>query len=855
MPASKKKRSVGKTAGAKKRAENARRLRQKQQTYAIVLLALGILTGCMLFIEGANLWKDVHELLPGLFGPCAFLCPLLLIYIALRSAFSSRIINVPAKLCEALAFITLVCSAVMIFMSASAAFPGFAKLYKSGIILESGGVFGAPGVLFFKLFGKTGAAIIDILLIFVFLMLVLGITIGQIRDFVAGIASKEKEKREAAREVNEAEEASRLENEEKNEHRENIDIDLGPEPDKAAKPKRDLSSVFMNRSKPAPANSASLDDLVTKIAKFKEPEATAAAAATSVAAPTAKQNVSEPAKSADMAAGAKDGAAGQADIAAAAASAVRTAQQAAAPTQNAAAASAQPSQTQNAAASAKDSAAKLVADVGEQQKIYNYPPLTLLAPADKPDNIDVAEELRSNAARLVDTLKSFGVETRITEISRGPAVTRYELQPSAGVKISRITSLADDIALNLAASGVRIEAPIPNKAAVGIEVPNKKISTVHIREILESDEFRRAKSKLTVALGRDIAGKPAVTDIYNMPHVLIAGATGSGKSVCINSIIISLLYKSSPEEVKLLMVDPKIVELGCYNGIPHLLVPVVTEPRRAAGALGWAVSEMQQRYKTFAECGVRDIRGYHALTERGENLAPMPHVVIIIDELADLIMAVPGEVEDSICRLAQKARAAGMHLVIATQRPSVDVITGVIKANIPSRIAFAVSSQVDSRTIIDSGGAEKLLGRGDMLFWPMGAAKPTRLQGCFVSDGEVEKVIDFVKRGADAEYNENIIDEIEKHTTEEKKSPGASENDDDDDPMLPSAVECVIDAGMASTSLLQRRLKLGYARAARIIDTMEAKGYVGPFEGSKPRTVLITREQWLEKTTTGAGAE
>jgi S-DNA-T family DNA segregation ATPase FtsK/SpoIIIE len=470
--------------------------------------------------------------------------------------------------------------------------------------------------------------------------------------------------------------------------------------------------------------------------------------------------------------------------------------------------------------------------------------VTLLTQGDPPSNVDIADELKTNAARLVDTLRSFGVETRITDISRGPSVTRYELQPSAGVKISRITSLSDDISLNLASAGVRIEAPIPNKAAVGIEVPNKIISIVHIREIIESPEFRDAPSRLTIALGRDVAGNAAVADIATMPHVLIAGATGSGKSVCINSIIISLLYRASPEEVRLLMVDPKIVELGCYNGIPHLLVPVVTEPRRAAGALGWAVGEMQNRYKLFAESGVRDIRGYNALAKKEEGMQPIPQVVIIIDELADLIMAAPGDVEDAICRLAQKARAAGMHLVIATQRPSVDVITGLIKANIPSRIAFAVSSQVDSRTILDAGGAEKLLGRGDMLFWPIEAAKPTRMQGCFVSDAEVEAVIDFVKSSAIADYDENVMDEIDKQAVTEKGTRNQSE--DDDDALLPNAIECVVEAGIASTSLLQRRLKLGYARAARIVDEMESRGIVGPLEGSKPRQVLITRQQWLE---------
>lgn len=475
---------------------------------------------------------------------------------------------------------------------------------------------------------------------------------------------------------------------------------------------------------------------------------------------------------------------------------------------------------------------------------YEYPSVSLLKFGKAPDTHGMAQELKENAARLVETLRSFGVETRITDICRGPTVTRYEIQPSAGVKISRITSLADDIALNLAAAGVRIEAPIPNKSAVGIEVPNKNVSVVHIRQILESGEFVNAQSRLTIALGNDIAGNSTVADIGKMPHLLIAGATGSGKSVCINSIIISLLYKAKPEEVKFLMVDPKVVELGIYNGIPHLLVPVVTDPRKAAGALNWAVNEMQNRYKAFADNNVRDLRGYNALAGRTEGMETMPQVVIIIDELSDLMMVASKDVEDAICRLAQMARAAGMHLVIATQRPSVDVITGVIKANIPSRIAFAVSSQVDSRTILDGGGAEKLLGRGDMLFLPIGASKPMRVQGCFVSDDEVEQVVDFVKQNAAPDYDDSVIDEIEKQAAKEKNA--EPEKAEDADAMLPQAIECVVDAGMASTSLLQRRLKLGYARAARIVDEMEARGIVGPLEGSKPRQVLITRQQWIE---------
>ncbi len=421
-------------------------------------------------------------------------------------------------------------------------------------------------------------------------------------------------------------------------------------------------------------------------------------------------------------------------------------------------------------------------------------------------------------------------------------------------KISKITNLADDIALNLATAGVRIEAPIPNKAAVGIEVPNKNTSVVNMRDLLESSQFLASKSKLSVALGKDIAGNITLADIAKMPHVLIAGATGSGKSVCINSIIISLLYKASPGEVKLLMIDPKVVELGIYNGIPHLLVPVVTDPRKAAGALGWAVTEMLKRYKLFADNNVRDLKAYNKLCARSEEKERLPEIVIIIDELADLMMAAPNEVEDSICRLAQMARAAGMHLVIATQRPSVDVITGIIKANIPSRIAFAVSSQVDSRTILDMGGADKLLGKGDMLFSPVGSAKPIRVQGCFVSDKEVESVVSFVKnREERQQYDEEIMEEIEKQAVTEKngkRGAGAEESDDADE-MFPQAVECVVEAGQASTSLLQRKLKLGYARAARIMDEMEQRGIIGPFEGAKPRQVLLSRQQWLEMRANG----
>lgn len=476
---------------------------------------------------------------------------------------------------------------------------------------------------------------------------------------------------------------------------------------------------------------------------------------------------------------------------------------------------------------------------------YQYPPLNLL---NQNNNGAEDHKFQKNTAvevakKLEDTLKSFGVEAKVIHISRGPAVTRYELQPSPGVKVSKIVNLSDDISLNLAASGVRIEAPIPGKAAIGIEVPNKEILAVLLRDVIEDPNFTKFGSKLAFAVGKDISGEAVVADIGKMPHVLIAGATGAGKSVCINSLIISLLYKASPEEVKLLMIDPKVVELGIYNGIPHLLIPVVTEPKKAAGALNWAVQEMVNRYKLFAEKGVRDLKGYNAMLKETEEGNPLPQIVIIIDELADLMMVAPGDVEDAICRLAQMARAAGMHLVIATQRPSVDVITGIIKANIPSRISFAVSSQIDSRTILDMGGAEKLLGKGDMLFYPVGEAKPIRIKGCFVSEKEVEKVVSYVKSIGSADYDENIMEEINQENDNAEDDPG------DNDELLPKAIEVVVEAGQASVSLIQRKFKVGYARAARIIDQMQERGIVGGFEGSKPRQVLISKIQLQEMQT------
>ena len=485
--------------------------------------------------------------------------------------------------------------------------------------------------------------------------------------------------------------------------------------------------------------------------------------------------------------------------------------------------------------------------VAVEDEHYEYPPVELLSKGTKKAIKGGAKALTEVATRLQKTLYSFGVQAKVENVSVGPAITRYELKPAEGVRVSKIANLADDIALNLAAETIRIEAPIPGKQAVGIEVPNTEKETVHFRDVVESDAFQDSKSKLSVALGKDVAGQAVIANIAKMPHVLIAGSTGSGKSVCINTIITSIIYNSKPSEVKLVMVDPKVVELSVYNGIPHLLIPVVTDPKKAAGALAWAVQEMDNRYNLFAQKGVRDLKGYNKAEEK-EGQGTLPQIVIIIDELADLMMVAAKEVEDSICRLAQKARAAGMHLVIATQRPSVDVITGLIKANIPSRVSFAVSSGTDSRTILDQVGAEKLLGKGDMLFFPAGASKPTRVQGAFVSDEEVEQIVDFIKSNSTAVYSEDILDTIENGSKEEQRKNLESEQaaDDDKDPFLQEAIDTVVETGQASTSFIQRRFKVGYARAGRIIDQMEERGVISGYQGSKPREVLWTLEKLAE---------
>lgn len=789
------------------------------QSVVLFVVALLMLAFVLLPLDGG--WKAVHNFFMGLFGWTAYAAPVLLGYIAILLAKGSTKGKILGGSLKSVAFILLAGGIADVFLNDKMDSFGehISEAYTAGF---AGGGFFSSLISYpvLKFATKTGAAIIYILLLFLLIMFV---TKTPLMTFIGAVSKPVKKIGDGVKEgYEEIKERRMMEKEREADY----DIALtdadelarrgekpaAKKPETLSEKGRRVLSAYYDKEIPEEEEKAedgfilppededekeySIDDIIRK-RTGKAPASSASAAADKPL--IEKQSAEKP--------------------------------------------SDEESQTEE----------KEKPQVkAEPKKQYRFPPLALLERSGIGSGSGSPDELKANAEKLVETLQSFGVGARIIDISRGPAVTRYELQPSAGVKISKITNLADDIALNLAAAGVRIEAPIPNKAAIGIEIPNKSTAVVGIRDIIESKAFTDAKSRLTFALGKDIAGECKVADIGKMPHMLIAGATGSGKSVCINSLIISLLYKSSPDDVRFLMIDPKMVELGGYNGIPHLLVPVVTDPRKAAGALSWAVSEMIKRYKIFGDNGVKDLESYNRLAEKSEELIRLPQVVIIIDELADLMMAAPNEVEDSICRLAQMARAAGMHLVIATQRPSVDVITGLIKANIPSRISFAVANQFDSRTILDQVGAEKLLGRGDMLFAPVGANKPTRIQGCFVSDREAESVISFVKANWEADYDEDVAEQIEKEMPAEKGNKGSSSAASDGDvpsgdgDLIDAATEVAVEAGIISVSLLQRKLKLGYARAARIVDELEERGIVGPFEGSKPRKVLLTKQQWLE---------
>ena len=766
--------------------------------FQILIFGISILFLFLIIIPGENIWLWLHDFIFGLFGICSILLPIFSISLIILKALNKTDNYSKLKIVICAITIFISCSLFYIFSDLSKTeaqknwFLHVIDEYKLGNLNRSSGLFGGLlGSFFVWAFGSAGAKVTSIIFLFICIMILTSMTLSKLLDAFSKPAVAIKEK---------------IENTNfdlfKNRRNSEIDISIGenrkPKKSKSNKNDFDLDIISKPENENFSKNTTIQDDTdeiskVTEkfISKIKNED---------------KEESSE-------------------------------------------------------TYSSKSKNKKEVDDTFEVTQEtsthaeYKFPSIDLLDKSEAPDNSDISAELNHNGKILVDILKSFNVQTKIVDISRGPAVTRYELQPASGVKISKITTLSDDIALNLASTGVRIEAPIPGKAAVGVEIPNKVVSIVKMRELIASQKFKSSKSKLTVVLGRDISGEIMTADLAKMPHLLIAGSTGSGKSVCINSFIISILYNASPDEVKLLMIDPKVVELGIYNGIPHLLVPVVTDPKKAAGALNWAVNEMLNRYKKFAENNVRDLNSYNDFVSRhptatdknGEVLEKMPQIVIIIDELSDLMMAAPNEIEDYICRLAQMARAAGMYLVIATQRPSVDVITGIIKANIPSRIALAVSSQIDSRTILDMSGAEKLLGRGDMLFSPVGAPKPIRVQGCFVTDREIENIIESIKESKESNYDLKIAEEIEKNAiSENSKSKDSSQNDSSTDPMMDEAIKCVVEAGQASTSLLQRRLRVGYARAGRLVDEMEQMGIVGPHEGSKARQVLINYQQYME---------
>jgi S-DNA-T family DNA segregation ATPase FtsK/SpoIIIE len=815
----------------------------KKSAVSVILFALGLLLFAFAVVPGESAWLAVHNILLGMFSLAAYIIPFIFIYVSIIIASSDA--DVESKTVQGLISIFILTACLQIILVGSLPEGDFFKdilptLFEDGKQLKGGGVCGVllSGLLLIP-FGQVGATIIILLVAFVYIMILTNKSIADLlsglkrffaaigRFFVREVDEDEEEKKTALK----IEKPAKPEKPEKiiktkESARENFNFDLinslkpanqtteelpfdldEPEPLKLediAKDKNDLELIV----KKAAEEKKRRDDqnaLITEMPTISETDESGKKHST-----LASNEITDP-RELGM------------------------------------------PETLTAADIQKEIAAPVV-------KVYVFPPITLLNKANNELKLSEAEaEMKQNADTLVETLKSFGVQTRIVDIHRGPTVTRYELQPAAGVKIAKITGLSDDIALNLAAAGVRIEAPIPGKAAVGVEVPNKIKDIVAIRELIESNEFISAKSKLSFVVGKNIDGDVLVGDISRMPHIIIAGTTGSGKSVCTNSIIMSILYKSSPDDVRMVLIDPKMVEFKTYDGIPHLLIPVVTDPRKAAGALSWAVQEMLKRYQLFADKNVRDLTGYNEAAITGD-FELLPRIVIVIDELADLMMAAANEVEDSICRLAQMARAAGMHLIIATQRPTVDVITGLIKANIPSRIALTVSSQIDSRTIIDTAGAEKLLGNGDMLYYPSGIPKPVRVQGCFISTKEVEAVVDFIKneRGeipkSESGYSETIMREIEELQPSIKAEKIVNSNTENvnaeeltDADLTEKATEVLIEAGQASVSFLQRKLKLGYARAARIMDELEGMGIVGPYEGSKPRSVLISREQWLQR--------
>ena len=855
-----KKNTTNSRGGAAKQAQkNARTAKgtaatNSKQIGAIVLFAVALFLLFLAFIPGGNVWAVLQSAFFGVFGVIAYVIPFLLFYVAALIAMDKDTVQLRPKIALAIVLIWFLCAAVYVFAgdgSVGTLGNAIAGAYRLGNDGANGGAFGAIlGAPLLKLFGgKVPAGLTLILLAFVTLMILSGTTLVKLYHMIADPAEKARvatrenfEEIQAAREERKAMRAE--EQEEKDARRQNFnpDVDLGPAPKRR------------RRTAEAPEGEAPDEEPVSfqkgrgrrrNRPEDDTPPESAVAAATAAAATTAAAAAPKAVTDHN---GVTTGDSLDAIIKKAAEEPKRQQRPKSEPIDDT------PFDVEKARETVKEMEEAAAAEAKPRKKKYQLPSLDLLNPPKLSLGGGSEAELRNNAEKLIEVLRSFGVQTTLVDIARGPSVTRYELAPAAGVKLSKITGLADDIALNLASSGVRI-APIPGKTAVGIEVPNRDRDAVNLREVLESAEYKKGakKSKLSVALGKDISGNICIMDIAKMPHLLIAGTTGSGKSVCVNAMILSILYNATPEEVKLVMIDPKKVEFSKYNGIPHLLVPVVTEPAKAAGSLQWAVKEMLNRYQKFSESGVRDIRGYNELAAGDPDMEVLPQIVIFIDELADLMMATPKEVEDCICRLAQMARAAGMHMVIATQRPSVDVITGLIKANIPSRLSLYVASAVDSRTILDMTGAEKLLGNGDLLFNPVGVSKPTRIQGCFSSDSEIENVVTFIKSQETSEYDEEILKDIDAAAAAAQSSnqkgggvnaPGGEGGSDD---LFEKAVQVVVEAGQASTSMLQRKLGVGYARAGRMIDELEEAGIVGEYQGSKPRAVLITKQQWLER--------
>ena len=764
----------------------------------IATVAVSVILFCLAIVSGNGVWNVLHNVYVGIFGMfAAIVLPLLTIVVTvIFSAKGDDAYGYTAKIVEAFVMVFILATFIHVVKNSTGdAFKEtIINSYKSASFEFNGGFIGAVLGWLLLTLGKAPAIIISVVLFIVDLLLMTGLTIFQ---FVAGAAKPAKVTYEkVAPAIEERIERRRM-------NKENIDVPLDTQPpeEEDKKPK--------SRKKKA----ASSDEEMTKVPKEIIDEINRENSNIEMLKNATGRKEEKKPKSIDEIV--KD-------------------------------ASEDKPNEKKADKSESFTVSKEAMESGVND--YKLPSVELLSLPNKKSTADISGELKENAKRLIETLRSFNVNATITDISRGPTVTRYELKPAAGVRISKITNLADDIALNLAATHVRIEAPIPGKAAVGIEVPNTVKNTVSMRELIDTPEFYEQRSILSAGIGKDIAGNCVYCDIAKMPHLLVAGTTGSGKSVCMNSIITSILYRAKPDEVKFLMIDPKQVEFSKYANIPHLLVPVVTDPRKAAGALGWAVSEMLQRYQKLSQVGVRDIEGYNKYVQKHEDMESMPKICIFIDEFADLMMAAPKEVEDSVCRLAQMARAVGMHLVIATQRPSVDVITGLIKANISSRIALTVSSQIDSRTILDAAGAEKLLGHGDMLYNPIGASKPLRVQGCFISDEEVEALCDFVKNQGESQYDEEIAKEIEAKAVQDKKSSPFEDDGDAEqlDVLFDKAVDIVLETGTASTSFLQRKLSVGYARGAKIIDQLEEKGIIGPANGSKGREILINRQQWLE---------